>query len=332
MRILVIGGTRFIGPPLVKRLVALGHEVAVFHRGRTSAALPPAVRHITGDRAMLQAHTPEIRAFAPEVVIDMIAFTEAETLELVSLLRGVAARLVIASSADVYRAFGLVTQRESGALEPLPLVETSALRQALYLGRQPDSRPGDELYDYEKILVEKAARTAADLPATILRLPMVYGPGDYQHRLFPYVWRMDQRRRVILLDEGLARWRCPRGFVEDVAGAIVLAATDRRAAGRIYNVAEPIAYSEAEWVAGIAQVIGWPGKIVTVPKERLAVGLDTSQDLVVDSRCIRAELGYAESVRRDDALRLSIDWEREHPPAQLPDLQAEDDLVAELRA
>ena len=41
MKVVVIGGTNFLGPPLVRRLVAQGHEVAVFHRGRTEADLPP---------------------------------------------------------------------------------------------------------------------------------------------------------------------------------------------------------------------------------------------------------------------------------------------------
>ena len=44
MRILVIGGTRFIGPPAVRRLVEMGHEVTVFHRGQSVPAafpLPP---------------------------------------------------------------------------------------------------------------------------------------------------------------------------------------------------------------------------------------------------------------------------------------------------
>jgi nucleoside-diphosphate-sugar epimerase len=49
MRDFFLGGTHFIGPPLVRRLVALGHEILVFHRGRTQAALPPGVRHITSD-------------------------------------------------------------------------------------------------------------------------------------------------------------------------------------------------------------------------------------------------------------------------------------------
>ena len=56
MKVVVIGGTNFLGPPLVRRLVALGHEVAVFHRGRTGADLPPAVEHILGDRHDLGEH------------------------------------------------------------------------------------------------------------------------------------------------------------------------------------------------------------------------------------------------------------------------------------
>lgn len=43
MRVLVLGGTNFIGPPVVRRLVDLGHEVAVFHRGQTQAELPGGV-------------------------------------------------------------------------------------------------------------------------------------------------------------------------------------------------------------------------------------------------------------------------------------------------
>jgi nucleoside-diphosphate-sugar epimerase len=44
----------------------------------------------------------------------------------------------------------------------------------------------------------------AGLPGTVLRLPTVYGPGDYQHRLFEYLKRMDDGRPAILLGEGVA--------------------------------------------------------------------------------------------------------------------------------
>jgi nucleoside-diphosphate-sugar epimerase len=56
MRILVVVGTRFIGPHVVGRLVGSGHEVAVFHRGQTRADLPPSVRHLRGDRRHLAGY------------------------------------------------------------------------------------------------------------------------------------------------------------------------------------------------------------------------------------------------------------------------------------
>src|SRR5262249_10284904 len=108
------------------------------------------------------------------------------------------------------------------------------------------SLPGcDDKNDYEKILVEQVVTGDTGLPATVLRLPMVYGPGDEQHRLAPYLKRMMDGGEVILLDEGMARWRCLRGYVEEVAAAIALAVTSPAAAGRVYNVAEPTAHTEA---------------------------------------------------------------------------------------
>ncbi len=94
------------------------------------------------------------------------------------------------------------------------------------------------------------------LPPTVLWLPIVYGPGDEQHRLAPYLRRLLDRRPAILLEKGLARWRCLRGYVEDVA-AVALAVTHPAAAGRVDNVAAPTAHTEAEWVARIGAIVGW---------------------------------------------------------------------------
>ncbi|MCG8364101.1 MAG: NAD-dependent epimerase/dehydratase family protein [Pseudanabaenales cyanobacterium] len=54
MKILIIGGTKFIGPHVVQKLVSLGHQVTLFHRGQTQAALSSSVAHILGDRAHLR--------------------------------------------------------------------------------------------------------------------------------------------------------------------------------------------------------------------------------------------------------------------------------------
>jgi nucleoside-diphosphate-sugar epimerase len=329
MRVLVIGGTRFIGPRLVHRLTEAGHEVAVFHRGRTTADLPASVLRIQGDRHQLADHAEAFRRFRPNVVVDMIAMTEQDARSLVATFQTIAQRLVVISSGDVYRAYGLFTRLGKGPLEPVPIRENAPLRTVLYPYRSKAS-PGDDLYDYEKILVERVVMGESANEATVLRLPMVYGPGDYGHRIAPYLRRMVDGRPAILLNEAMARWRSPRGYVEDVAEAVALAVPSPKAAGQIYNVAEPIALTEAEWIAKIAVIVGWNGRVIEVPEAKIAAGFNASQDLVVDTMRIRTELGFQEITATDAALRATIHWEQQHLAENPVNYQQEDALLAEL--
>jgi nucleoside-diphosphate-sugar epimerase len=334
MRILLIGGTHFIGPPVVRRLASAGHKVAVFHRGRTHADLPAGVRHLHGDRDRLADHAAELRGWRPQLIVDMVAYFEAHALGLLDVFRGVAERALVISSGDVYRAYGVFHGTEAGPVEPVPLAEDAPLRRVLYPYRSQARGPDDLVYKYDKIPVERAILGDTALPGTVLRLPMVHGPGDSQHRLHAYLKRMDDGRPVILLDEGMARWRCSRGYVEDVAAAISLAATDERAAGRIYNVGEAVARTEADWVGALGAAAGWRGKVVLVPRSRLPVPGNMEQDLVTDTSRIRQELGYREEVPTAEALGRAIAWERANPPAAAAavDYTAEDELLAGLRA
>jgi nucleoside-diphosphate-sugar epimerase len=316
MRILLIGGTRFLGPPLVRRLLAMGHEVAVFHRGRTDAGVPEGVEHLLGDRDRLTDHAADLRRWHPQVVIDLIAFHEAHALGLLEVFRSVADRAVVLSSGDVYRAYGVFHGTEPGPVEPVPLAEDAPLRSALFPYRGMAKATGDLFYRYDKIPVERAVLAEPSLPATVLRLPMVHGPGDDQHRLYPYLRRMDDGRPAILLDEAMADWRCTRGYVGDVAAAVALAATDPRAAGRVYNVGEAVARMESDWVRAIGAAARWQGEVVAVPRGRLPVPGNMAQDLVTDTRRIRDELGYHEEVSIDEALPRTVAWERANPPPE----------------
>src|SRR5262249_13911140 len=162
-------------------------------------------------------------------------------------------------SGDVYRAYGVATGIESGPIEPLPLTETSPLRTSLYPYKGTELPIGDV---YEKILVEREVSSDSALPATILRLPAVYGPGDPQRRLSPWIRRIRDGRPTIPLGRGLARWRWTHAYVENVARAIVLAVTHESARGRVYNVGEPQTPSTAERVRRLGVVAGWPGHVV----------------------------------------------------------------------
>jgi nucleoside-diphosphate-sugar epimerase len=150
---------------------------------------------------------------------------------------GVAKRMVVASSQDVYRSFGLLNKHEDGEMDPSPITENSPLRTKLYPHRGETPRAEDDaqswLDDYDKIPAERVVLNHPVLSGTILRLPAVYGPHDPQHRMFPYLKRMLDGREAILLDEREARWRWTHGYVENVAHAIILAITDSRASGRI---------------------------------------------------------------------------------------------------
>jgi nucleoside-diphosphate-sugar epimerase len=339
MRILILGGTKFVGPHVVRQLAAHGpnlgqrHEIAIFHRGVTETELPEGVRHIHGDFASFETHLDELKGLSPEVVLDMVPFREEDAAR-VKAFAGVARRVVVISSQDVYRAFGRIWRTEPGPPDPVPLMEDSPLREKL----------SDAGLDYNKTAIERAIKRAVIndpiLPATILRLPATHGPGDDKHRLFPYVKRMDDGRPGILLDEAYAGWRWARGYVEDVAHAIALAVTDERAAGRIYNVAYSETLSEAEWVKAIARVAGWKGEVVVLPGNQLPASLrremfDFTQQYDVDSSRIRRELGYSEIVPFDEALRRTIAWERSNPPEKMPsedfDYAVEDAALAATR-
>jgi nucleoside-diphosphate-sugar epimerase len=213
---------------------------------------------------------------------------------------------------------------EEGPLMEVPLTEESELRRGLH------PYPCDVLLvlrkifawvtdDYDKIPAERIVMNDPELPGTVLRLPMVYGPGDPLHRFYPVVKRVADRRRHIIFPEGLAAWRSPRGYVENVAAAIALAATDDRAAGRIYNVCEEPAFSELEWARKITSEMRWDGEFVVLPAESTPPHLlkpgNAAQHWTASSARIRKELGYEEPIAIDEAIRRTIGWQRENSPA-----------------
>ncbi len=339
MRILIIGGTRFMGPYVVEKLQAKGHEVSIFHRGKTTSSLPAGVKEIYGDRMHLRDYVDELRQLKPEVVLDMVVWNAENAQELMQTFAGSARRVVVASSQDVYAAFGRVNGIEEGPVDPAILTEDAPLRQRLYPHRGESPRAEDDpdrwRDTYDKIPAEQVALNYPGLPGTILRLPAVYGPNDHQHRMFQYLKRMLDKRPTIVLEEKEAGWRWTQGYVENVADALVLAVTDERASGRIYNVGEPLTLSLAERVAEIAKAADWHGTVVTIPAsdlpKELCWGINAEQDVVADSSRIRHELGYREQIDLDEAFRRTIAWESDNPPAKVNaadfDYAAEDAVI-----
>ncbi|HKE55179.1 MAG TPA: NAD-dependent epimerase/dehydratase family protein, partial [Pyrinomonadaceae bacterium] len=312
----------FIGSQLTAKLLTSGGTVTVFHRGKTPLNSAPNSKEILGERKELSRFRSLFRHEKPDVVVDMIAMCEADAAELVATFHGIAKRLVVISSADVYRSYELLRGVATDQPEPSPMTEEAALRTNLYPYRRMAKDESDWLYTYEKILVERTVMAANDeLPATILRLPVVYGPGDHKHRIFPYLKRMDDGRPAILIERGLVNWRWTRGFVENVATAISCVVGDQRSVGRIYNLGERHALTEKEWINEIGKEVGWKGYLAEVEPAQLPdsmrSGLHWQHQLATDTSALRRDLGFSEPVSFEQGLAATIAWERLHPPTEL---------------
>jgi nucleoside-diphosphate-sugar epimerase len=328
VRVLVIGGTRFIGRFTVERLAADGHDVTVFHRGETEPREWEKIHHLHGDRANLALFAGDIAGFAPEVVLDMVPLREVDAQNVIDVVGSTPQRLVAVSSQDVYRAYSVVRGKDDDEPQSVPIPEDGELRRERFPYRD-DVAEDHPLHHYDKIPVEEHYRSAG-IPATILRLPAVYGPHDAQHRTAAYLQRMLDGREVILVSDRLAGWQWTRSYVDDAAAAIALAVTDDRAAGHTFNVGEPDAMSELEWIRAIAAAAGWSGEIRVVPDARLPASLrsalNPTQHLVVDSSRIRATLGYAERIGREEGLARTVAWESAQPHDPI-DYAAEDGAI-----
>jgi nucleoside-diphosphate-sugar epimerase len=120
----------------------------------------------------------------------------------------------------------------------LPLREqTSALRTKLQTYPPAQVQVLQQIFgwlddEYDKIPMEREVLGHGELPGTVVRLPMVYGPRDPLHRFHPIVKRIVDGRRAIPLSADMAQWRATKGYVEDIGVAIVAAYPSEDAALR----------------------------------------------------------------------------------------------------
>ena len=334
----MLGGTGFIGTSVSRQLLAGGHDLTIFHRGETKPALSEQVPEIFGDRHQLASYRDTFRQLSPDVVIDMIPVTEEDARQLVEAFRSGAQRLIVISSADVYRNYELLRRVDEDEPDPRLLTEDAPLRKHLYPYRSTAKDSTDHLYDYDKILVEAAVMGDNDLPSSVLRLPAVYGPGDAKRRLFHYLKRMDDGRPAIIVEQGMMNWRWTRGYVENVAAAICTVAGDQNSAGRIYNVGETRGLTEFEWIGSIANEVGWKGRIVAVEPadlpEQMRSNLSWQHHLETDTSQIRKLTGFSEPVAFNEGIRRTIQWDRLNPPVDPKpddfDYAAEDRVLAKI--
>ncbi|MDC9823525.1 NAD-dependent epimerase/dehydratase family protein [Devosia sp. ZB163] len=318
MTIAIISGTGFLGTATARRLRERGADVLVVARGKSPVALPDGVKFEKADRMDSARIAELLKANGVTAVIDIFALSLKNSEPVIEAAAKAGARYILVSSTDVYSNYGGLLKKEAPPVRPDPATEDSPLRALRYPYRGNPRRPQgveDDLFEnYDKIPIEEYALAHGAPEATVMRLPMIFGPDDKQHR-FGWAIKGAKKGEPFRLDRRGAGWLNSYAYIDDVAEALTLAALSPEAAGRVYNVAQPFVRTQADWARTILTLMGLDSEIVLVdPADNgvLADRADSSDlayPLTLDSQRIRAELGYSEIVPEEQALRRTIEWE-----------------------
>jgi len=214
--LLVLGGTGFIGPHLVRHAVARGHRVTIFTRGRRSAVLPAGVVHLIGDR---NGQLDALVGKRWDAVVDDSA-TNPDWVRLsTQLLRGQVGRYLFTSSTGVYYPY----------LTP-GVDETAPVRLEV---TDPDD--GSEAYGVAKARCEREVQQTFGERGLVVRPTYIIGPGDTTDR-FPY-WPVRLQRGGEVLVPGRradpVQWIDVRDLAE-----FMIASLEQGRSG-IYNAVGP---------------------------------------------------------------------------------------------
>ncbi|MFJ6382798.1 NAD-dependent epimerase/dehydratase family protein [Kitasatospora sp. NPDC092039] len=260
MRILVMGGTRFIGLHFAEAALAAGHDVTVLHRGRSGAGLLPDATHLIADR---DADLSVLRGRSWDATVDVCAYFPRQVRELAAALDpGSAGRYLLVSSLAVYDVPAAPGYAEDSPLLPADGPEAEEVTAGSY--------------GVLKVQCERAAREAFGPGALLIRPTYVIGPHDYTHRFDYWVERLARGGEVL----APGRPDAPVQVVDarDLA-AWMLALLERGASGA-YHAATPPPFGLGDLLDAVASAVAPPGTALTwVDEEFLRAAGVTEQAL-----------------------------------------------------
>jgi nucleoside-diphosphate-sugar epimerase len=256
MRVLVMGGTRFNGLALVNELVKHGHEVTIFNRGVSEAAIPRGVRRLYGDRTNHEQLREVLGKEEFDVVQDISAYTVDDVKPMIEIFRGRIAHYIFASSTVIY-----------GPTDILPIRETHAY----------DLGPDQSEYGRNKILCEQLLWREFHenhFPVTIIAFSMVFGPNNIiperEQRMFS---RLLRGRPVLIPGDGKMLGQV--GHVDDEAKALRMVMRNPKTLGKRYNCTGKDYFSVDGYVDTFAEVVG-------VQPEKLYIPAELMEDIYAD--------------------------------------------------
>lgn len=326
MRVLVIGGTLFIGKLLVKKLLAAGHEITLLHR-RAEQPFGRRVRSVRADRNDAAAIRSALSGLKFDAVYD-IAYdwergtTGAQVEATARAVPGDLSRYVFMSSVAAY-GDGLNHSEDdplASDIHPDPYVRNKATSERALFRMYHDSR----------------------FPVVTIRPPFVYGPGNPFYREAFFWDRLRLDRPIIVPGDGNRLMQFV--YVNDLVEACFNALEKHTAPGRGFNVGDEKPLTQIEVIHEMARAAGRDVTIARVPRDIISrnggneMGPPLYFGMYFDMPPITETIGRVKRVLNvaltpfSVGLKKTYKWYlKHHVNADVPDFAFEDKLIAEGR-
>jgi 2'-hydroxyisoflavone reductase len=239
MRILLIGGTRFIGRSVVESALDAGHDVTIFHRGQHGSDLFPEVEHRIGDR---NSDLSSLAGGSWDATVDTCAYFPRQVHELADVLGDRGGHYQQVSSVSAYASPSSRGYREEA---PLAVLDDPDVEEVT-----------EETYGGLKVLCERVAAERFGPRSIIVRPTYVVGPGDYTWR-FPW-WVTRFTRGGDVLAPGPADAPSQLIDARDMA-AWMVGLLERDESGAFHAVGPSSTYTWGEELGAIADAVAPEG-------------------------------------------------------------------------
>jgi nucleoside-diphosphate-sugar epimerase len=300
LKVLVIGGTGPTGIPIVNRFLAAGDDVTIVHSGAHPADFDSPVERILGN----VRDTDDMRAKFAGTSWDVAICMYGRLRMLAEELAGKTARLIGITGQPVYLGSMPPTPK---TFIPLPIPE--------YAPRQYDANgyQGKVAAGEDQLMAQHGN---GDFETVLIRYPGVFGPRAPMNHEWAVVKRiLDGRPFMIMPHDGLAYFQ--RGYIDNLAELVYLAATRPEAAGQAFNAgdervmsARRVAEVIIDELDGTMELIGMPAQFC-----RGMYPLAEKSNQILDMSKARNLLGYRDVVDVETATRLTARHLRDNPPA-----------------
>lgn len=251
-KILILGGTGFVGRILTENLITEGMSPVLFNRGKRNPDIFPGLRKITGDR--LTGDINKIGLDSWDIVIDFSCMFPDNLDEITEMLKGKAGRYVFISTASVY-------PMDEPSFWSSPVKEDA---ETLHCTTEERKNPDVmATYGEKKAECERVLQGKEWLDSVIFRPGLIYGRYDYTDRFYYWLYRAKKCEKILIPDEGREKFTCT--YSEDFA-RLIRKAVDVKRHNSVYNAVTHSPVSLTEYVDTSCRLLGRKPEIFSADK------------------------------------------------------------------